>query len=70
MPKLYSSLYILQILRRHGFIFVSQKGSHIKMRKTGDPTLTVIVPAERKEIPYGTLKSILRQAALHLSDFE
>jgi predicted RNA binding protein YcfA (HicA-like mRNA interferase family) len=38
-------------LLKHGFVFVSQKGSHIKYRKTGVPTLTVIVPAERKQIP-------------------
>jgi predicted RNA binding protein YcfA (HicA-like mRNA interferase family) len=70
MPKLYSSLHILKILEAHGFIFISQKGSHIKMRKEGNPTLTVIVPAGRKEIPQGTLRSILRQSQLSFTDFE
>ena len=70
MPKLYSSAQILKVLGDHGFIFVSQKGSHIKLRKTGDPTLTVIVPANRKEIPTGTFRSILRQSSLSEGDFK
>jgi predicted RNA binding protein YcfA (HicA-like mRNA interferase family) len=70
MPKLYSSDEILKVLQRHGFAFVSQNGSHIKYRKTGNPTLTVIVPADRKQIPSGTFHSILKQSALSKSDFE
>jgi predicted RNA binding protein YcfA (HicA-like mRNA interferase family) len=70
MPKLYSSLFVLKILEANGFIFIAQKGSHIKMRKEGNPTLTVIVPAGRKEIPHGTLRSILRQSQLTITDFE
>lgn len=70
MPKLYSSSYIIKILLKFGFIFVSQKGSHAKYRKEGNPTLTVIVPMERKEIPIGTFRSILRQAQLKEDNFE
>ena len=64
MPELYSSKEVIAALRRAGFDFVSQRGSHAKYRRTGDPTLTVIVPAGRKQIPRGTLRSILRQAQL------
>ena len=70
MPKLYSSDEILKVLQTHGFAFVSQNGSHIKYRKPGNPTLTVIVPADRKQIPSGTFHSILRQSALSKGDFE
>lgn len=70
MPKLYSSDDILKVLSRHNFYFVSQKGSHIKYRKDGNPVLTVIVPANRKQIPAGTFNSILRQANLTKQDFE
>lgn len=69
MPKLYSSKDIIKVLQKRGFIYVSQKGSHAKFRKTGSPTLTVIVPAGRKEIPFGTFRSILRQAGLTQDDF-
>ncbi len=40
----------------------------MKFRKDGNPTLTTIVPVG-KEIPYGTFRSILRQANLGEDDF-
>ena len=70
MPKLFSSSHILKILELHGFLFVSQRGNHIKFRKTGNPNLTVIIPAERKEIPLGTFRSTLKQSQLVAKDFE
>jgi predicted RNA binding protein YcfA (HicA-like mRNA interferase family) len=70
MPKLYSSSKIIKVLKIQGFVYISQKGSHAKLRKTGNPTLTVIVPAGKKEIPFGTFKSILRQAGLTRNDFK
>lgn len=70
MPKLYSSKQIVKVLRKHKFFYVFQKGSHIKYRKYGKPTLTVIIPANHKEIPYGTFRSILRQSHLQESDFK
>jgi predicted RNA binding protein YcfA (HicA-like mRNA interferase family) len=69
MPKLFSSQAIIKVLQANGFIFVSQKGSHAKFRKTGNPTLTTIVPANRKEIPYGTFRAILRQSQLSEENF-
>jgi predicted RNA binding protein YcfA (HicA-like mRNA interferase family) len=65
MSKLHSSSYIAKVLQKFGFKFISQKGSHAKFRKNGNPTLTAIVPMDRKEIPYGTFKSILRQSQLN-----
>jgi predicted RNA binding protein YcfA (HicA-like mRNA interferase family) len=61
MPKLFSSEDIIKVLLRKGFIRISQKGSHVKFRKEKN---TVIVPDNRKEIPLGTFRSILRQANL------
>lgn len=69
MPKLYSSKQIVKVLLSKGFIFISQKGSHMKYRKVGNPTLTVIVPVAR-EIPFGTFRSIMRQANLAENDFK
>jgi predicted RNA binding protein YcfA (HicA-like mRNA interferase family) len=53
MSKLYSSDHIIKVLLKNGYKFISQKGSHKKYRKAGIPTLTVIVPANRKEIAFG-----------------
>jgi len=69
MPKLLSSKIIIKTLERKGFVFVSQKGSHIKYRKHGSIVLTVIIPANKKEIPYGTFRSIIRQSSLSEEDF-
>ncbi|RJQ32035.1 addiction module toxin, HicA family [Candidatus Parcubacteria bacterium] len=70
MPKLFSSKIIIKALEREGFVFISQKGSHAKYRKHGSGVLTVIVPMNKKEIPYGTFKSIMRQSRLEEEDFK
>lgn len=62
MPKRLSSKEVVKILTRNGFAFVSQKGSHQKYRNAEGRV--VIVPAERKEIPVGTMNSIIRQSGL------
>lgn len=69
MPNLKSSKFIAKRLKKKGFVLISQKGSHAKFRKFGIPTLTVIVPMGKKEIPYGTFRSILRQANLSEEKF-
>ena len=71
MPKLYSSKHIVKVLQEQGFSYISQKGSHAKFRKNSlTEILTVIVPANKKEIPVGTFRSILRQSKLGQEDFE
>jgi predicted RNA binding protein YcfA (HicA-like mRNA interferase family) len=67
MPKLYSSRHIIAVLISHGFVEVDQTGSHKKFRSG---SLTAIVPAAKREIPYGTFMSILRQSSLRKQDFE
>jgi predicted RNA binding protein YcfA (HicA-like mRNA interferase family) len=61
MTKLPSSQKIINTLLKNGFIFISQRRSHQKYRKDDK---TVIVPAQRKEIPMGTFRSIIRQSGL------
>jgi predicted RNA binding protein YcfA (HicA-like mRNA interferase family) len=63
MPKSYSSREIERIVRDAGWVFLRQTGSH---RHFGHRNLpgTVTIPAGRKSIPTGTLRSIFRQAGL------
>jgi len=69
MPRLKSSREIIKTLLDFGFEFASQRGSHIKyINKT--KRKTVIVPANKKEIPFGAFNSIVRQAGIPKSDFE
>lgn len=52
-------------LESAGFIEATQKGSHVKfVRRVGEIMDTTIVPKKR-EIPVGTLRSILSQAHIH-----
>ena len=67
MPDMLSSQEIIRVLKIHGFILVSQKGSHKKFKKNGR---IVIVPDPKKEIPRGTFASILRQSGLNKKDFQ
>ena len=62
MPKRPSSDEVTKVLRRHGFVLVSQKGSHAKYRRIGTPSRTVIVPMGRKNLLVGTFHSIIEQA--------
>ena len=56
-------------LETTGFEVVSQKGSHVKFAKrTMGGLLTAIVPMKR-EIPVGTLRSILHQAHIEPDEF-
>ena len=67
MPKLYSSVEIEKVLRKFGFNIISQKGSHGKFRNSIGRT--VILPMNKKEIPVGTFRSILKQSGFTLQQF-
>ena len=67
MPKLPSSKEIIRVLKRNGFSFVSQKGSHKKFKKE---KRIVIVPDPKKEIPMGTFASIIRQSGINKEEFK
>ncbi|MBA2378020.1 MAG: type II toxin-antitoxin system HicA family toxin [Blastocatellia bacterium] len=61
---------VCQILAKHGFENVRQKGSHVIMQmKVDSSTVTVPVPLH-SEIRIGTLQSIIRQSGLSRSEFE
>lgn len=71
MPKRYSSRDVLTALHRAGFVDVSQRGSHLKLRRvSAGRALTVIVKHLAASIPIGTLRSILKQAELTQDEFE
>ncbi len=61
---------IIKILHQHGFILVSQRGSHQKWRhpETGNQ---VIVPYHKgKQLPLGTLKSIIDGSGIPEEEFQ
>ncbi|MET0623521.1 MAG: type II toxin-antitoxin system HicA family toxin [Pyrinomonadaceae bacterium] len=57
-------------LEAAGFKEVSSKGSHVKFaRVTQLGTYTAVVPHHR-EVPVGTIRSILKQAGITPDEFE
>jgi predicted RNA binding protein YcfA (HicA-like mRNA interferase family) len=68
--RVLSGKQVCDILLRHGFEKVRQRGSHIVMQKShSDTTVTIPVP-NHSEIKIGTLKSIIRQSDIPRSEFE
>ncbi|MCX6378112.1 MAG: type II toxin-antitoxin system HicA family toxin [Armatimonadetes bacterium] len=62
---------VLSILTANGFVRVSQKGSHVKMRsELPESRITVIVPVHGRELPIGTLTAIIKQSGLLRELFE
>jgi mRNA interferase HicA len=53
---------LIRLLQDEGFVFVRQTGSHAIFKKVGYKN--AIVPIHSKDIPTGTLHSILKDAGL------
>ncbi|MHC1707859.1 MAG: type II toxin-antitoxin system HicA family toxin [Bacteroidales bacterium] len=66
MTKLPSARKLVRVLTLHGFMLVSQRGSH---QKYSNGVRIVIVPAPSKEIPLGTVRSISRQSGIAIEEF-
>lgn len=59
---------VIRILGSAGFAIHSQKGSHVKLRRTkGGETQIVTIPRHR-ELDTGTLRAIVRQTGRFLPD--
>jgi predicted RNA binding protein YcfA (HicA-like mRNA interferase family) len=59
---------VVRVLRRNGFLLVTQKGSHQKWRHPNGRQVIVAMHGH-KPLPIGTLKSILEGSGLSLEDF-
>ena len=61
-PPLISGRDLVRAFTKLGYIKVSQKGSHIKMRNDAKGSVAII--PDHKELDRWTLKSILRDAEI------
>jgi predicted RNA binding protein YcfA (HicA-like mRNA interferase family) len=60
---------LVRALERAGFVQLRQVGSHVTLRYQGDPSRRATVPVHTgKDIPAGTLRSILRGAKLDVEE--
>lgn len=55
---------ILKILRKDGWYIVDQDGSHAQLKHPTKPGKVTVLIHGSKDIPPGTLNSILKQAGL------
>ncbi|MEM2051045.1 MAG: type II toxin-antitoxin system HicA family toxin [Thermoproteota archaeon] len=73
MPRLkvLSGKDVVKIFSRFGFVIVSQKGSHIKLRRIlPDGTKQTLTIPLHEELDKGTLKAIYRQALRFIPEEE
>ena len=59
---------VVKVLRKHGFLLVSQAGSHQKWRHANGRQVIVAMHGS-KPIPIGTLKSIIEGSGLEIEMF-
>jgi len=73
MPRLkvLSGKEVIKILSRFGFTIISQKGSHVKLRRIlPDGTKQSLTIPLHEELDKGTLKAIYRQALRFIPEEE
>ncbi|MCH8987386.1 MAG: type II toxin-antitoxin system HicA family toxin [Chloroflexi bacterium] len=70
MPRLrrLSGAEVIGILESFGFHVISQRGSHVKLRRTasGGENQTLTIPRHR-QLDVGTIQAIVRQASRFVS---
>ena len=64
-----TGLDVLRALERGGFYVHHVKGSHYSLRHPERPQLRVVVPAHRKDLAPGTIRSIIKQCQLTEEEF-
>lgn len=72
MPKLkqLSGEDVVSILKSFGFQVQSQKGSHIKLRRTIDGQKETLIIPNHDRLDTGTCRGILRQSSQYIPEEE
>ncbi|MGC1399812.1 type II toxin-antitoxin system HicA family toxin [Candidatus Binatus sp.] len=60
---------VVTALGRAGFFVHHSTGSHVQLKHRDHPELRVTVPSHSGDVPFGTLRSIIRQAGLTVEQF-
>ena len=61
-PPLLSGRKLVNIFEKRGYVKVSQRGSHIKLKN--EATGSVVIIPDHKELDRWTLKTILKEAEI------
>ena len=72
MPRLkvLSGEEVIKILESFNFTVLSQKGSHVKLRRTIKKINQTLTIPNHKELDKGTLRAIFNQASKYISESE
>ncbi len=68
LPRLRAS-EVITILKTNGFTLVSQRGSHQKWRHSNSGKQVIVPYHKGKQLPLGTLKSIIQGSGIAEDDF-
>jgi predicted RNA binding protein YcfA (HicA-like mRNA interferase family) len=68
LPRV-SAIDVLRALKQVGWYEVRQSGSHVRLRHDERPE-DLTIPMHRGDVPTGTLRAIIRQAGLTVSEFQ
>ena len=66
LPRV-SGAQVVSTLKKAGFQFVRQHGSHVILRRANQFAQTTV--PDHREIDRGTLRAIIRQAGLSVEEF-
>jgi predicted RNA binding protein YcfA (HicA-like mRNA interferase family) len=59
---------LVRVFENLGFYMVSQKGSHIKLRRETESGAQILIIPDHRELDRGTLFSIYRKASAYIDD--
>lgn len=68
-PPRVSGRETVKALRKIGYEFDRERGSHMILRQTSAPFRRVVIP-DHKEVAKGTLRSIIKQTGLTIDQFK
>jgi predicted RNA binding protein YcfA (HicA-like mRNA interferase family) len=68
LPRLKAS-EVITILKANGFYLISQRGSHHKWRHSNSGKQVIIPYHKGKQLPLGTLNSIIQGSGIDEDDF-
>jgi predicted RNA binding protein YcfA (HicA-like mRNA interferase family) len=68
MPKLklLSGYEVIKFFEKSGFGIVTQKGSHIKIRRNVNGQKETLIIPNHKQLDTGTLRAIIKQASKYI----
>ena len=69
LPQMSGEEVTAVLMRHFGFVQVSQRGSHVKLRRMREGKIITTIAPLHKELALGTLRGILELAGIEPDEF-